>query len=221
MIDAKKVLDKVKKLLAVGECKTANPNEAEQAILMAHKLLAENKLRISDIKDENEVMAGNLKVVGCKPFANRLMKVLSDNFQCEYLTTYIGRKVSGFKLFGYSDAILLCQEVFIFTYKFIQREGIRLKEMTKYSRQHYRNVEIDYANGFIDGLKAKLDEQSRALLIVTPKETTDAYNEFCESKKIKTVQNYYSINRSSKYYDHGFRDGNKIDFKAKALEARE
>lgn len=42
MNDVKKVLDKVKKLLALGECKTANPNEAEQAILMAHKLLAEN-----------------------------------------------------------------------------------------------------------------------------------------------------------------------------------
>jgi len=213
----KKVLEKVKKLFALSNCKAATKNEVEQALLKAQLLLKNNNLSASDINAEIEIANSEFILDVAKNYANRLMRVISENFQCEFLINYTGKKFAGFQIFGYEKAIVICKQAFIFSYNFIIKNSYNLRAIAVSNCESTKGIERDYAAGFTEGLKSKLNEQSRALLIVTPRETTDFYDDYCSNNGVITTSKKTRFDSASEHFEHGYSDGKSFNFK-KELE---
>jgi hypothetical protein len=210
MSDKDLVLSKVKKLLALSECKAASENEAEQALLRAQKLLKDNNLSIGDITDGDKVLFNDINININKKYTDLLMEVISSHFQCEYLTNKRNSVVVSFRLFGYEKSIEICKQAFVFASNFIVKRVSVLKSIAKSNKEPTSEIDNSYAYGFIFGLKAKLDNQSRALLIITPKETTDFYNTYMDDNNIEVIRKVSRVNYDSEYYGKGFSDGNTL-----------
>lgn len=80
-----KVIDKINKLLALGNNSAASPNERETALRQAYSLLAKHNLDMADLKEADE--RGKLAVLAKKHlWAVRLAGNIANLFFCEYVT---------------------------------------------------------------------------------------------------------------------------------------
>ena len=70
-------------------------------------------------------------------------------------------------------------------------------------------VYYSYTRGFTAGVKAALDAQSTALMVITPKEVKESYEVYAAEnlKQLPQMRNGSEKGTSSAAYEEGFRDG--------------
>lgn len=165
------VIDKVKKLLALGE--SDNENEAKSALLMAQKLMAKYDINVEVAGEETiayskEVCQHRYDAAYRKP----LGRLIADNFRCEmYLC---GGHIT---FFGRENDARIAKEAFEYAYEFAMREGNKLENKAYAEYGSARGVHSSYTQGFIAGLKEAFAVQCTALMIVTPQDVKDEYAE--------------------------------------------
>jgi len=169
-----KAIDKIRKLLALGS-NNPNENEAQSAILMAHKLMAENGIEAVDADDEISYSTESCEHKGDRKFRRNLANIIARNFRCHNYT-YFGRVT----LFGRTNDVRIAKDVFEYAYAFAYKESNRLYNEYRKSGYNACGIVNSYALGFIRGLKEKLDAQSTALMVITP---PDVNNEYENKKK--------------------------------------
>lgn len=90
MTERERLIERIKKLLALAE--SSNPNEAENAMLQAQRLMAEHGIRQNEVAGSVEKRAENITEtrtdIGCKKCGWKvsLADVIASNFRCEALT---------------------------------------------------------------------------------------------------------------------------------------
>lgn len=90
-----KVLERIKKMIALGNCEGATEAERETALRMAYNLLAKHNLSISDLPDDksNEVRERQDTVISADKWARSLAHAVAKLFFCKYF--YSGTGTSG------------------------------------------------------------------------------------------------------------------------------
>lgn len=168
------IIDRVKKLLNLADKDKNNSDaEAEAALLMAQKLMAEHDISIDEASSEKIAYANEECTHKWNMgFRKLLATILANNFRCK-----VWYRHGNVVFMGHATDARIAREAFEYAYEFILREGNRQYNKYYQMGRNTKGVFNSYAKGFLFGLKQKLGEQSVALMIVTPKDVHDKYTE--------------------------------------------
>lgn len=183
---------------------THSEHEAEAAILKAQELMA--KYDIQDIGEENDIKYISLtcKHTGNRSFRRPLAKIIADNFRVK---NYLRDMQITF--FGRENDVLTAKQAFEYTYAFICRESGRICRKMRENFQDTIGVVNSYSMGFCQGLKEKLNAQSVALMVVTPSDVTEKFEEL--SKGFGRSKHKISLAGFSRsIYERGRKDGREV-----------
>lgn len=198
-----KIIEKIKNLLDLSR-NNPNEHEAMAAALKAQELMAKYHVDVNDVEGQelsDEIIESSLFVGNGDKWKFRLATIIAKNFCCKVF--YRGRDTIVF--YGYEKDATIANQVF----KFLFETGNKLADRCYY--EYYkqgkstRGIKNQYLVGFCDGIKTVLDRQCTALMIVTPKEVVESFEEF--SKDFKTMQSTLSLSYNKDAYDKGHRDG--------------
>jgi hypothetical protein len=168
MTDNTKVLDRIKKLFNLAQG-NSNENEAQTALLMAQKLMAENNIEESMVIQNEGSFTGTKKSVvqgavisgSTIPWWKKSLGVIiANNFKCECFVRKAHREQS-FIFFGLKDDVILAKIAFDFACEAIESS---CKAYVKKCKQvnPYVNVaglKNDYIIGWTKGIKDQFAEQ--------------------------------------------------------------
>lgn len=203
------IIDKIKKLLALAENNT-NESEAQNAALKAQKLIAKHNINVLELEEdyEEETIDENTLWVGeGKKWKYVLASIISKNFRCKEF--WYGRKTVAF--YGYKTDTEAAKEVF----KFVFNVGHKLatRETNKYTNK--KGIYNTYLVGFLKGLDNSFNKQSKALMIIVPKEVNESYANLSKNwghsiNGSLNTQSYHNRETLYKVYNQGVEDGSHV-----------
>lgn len=170
-----KIIDRIKKLLAVAEDKGATEHEAAAAALAAQRLIAEYdveqwEIHSKDTEPIETIYADDAK----RRWRWSLADVIAPAFRCK---TYQTRRwdsarrryvhLMGF--YGYKTDATAAAMTFNSLYKI----GNRLAQ--RFSRNADYGTYNAYVTGFVDGISSELEKQTEALMIIVPPKVNEQY----------------------------------------------
>ena len=171
MTDMDKVLDKVRKLLALAG-NNPSEKEAQAAALKAQKLIAQYNLVLSQDCGEKFIY----KLVQAvhsnnEGYRKPLAVAIAENFRCKAIM--VGNMVN---FFGREADAEACVATFNYLYKVSHNIGLKMEREARKRGENTHGVANSYWSGFIIGIKDALGEQSKALAIIVPEDVKDNFN---------------------------------------------
>jgi hypothetical protein len=207
---ASKVLEKVKKLLALADqSKNNSEEEAKAAALKAQKLMAEYNLTLTDAEEDEklEITDARYNCGGDNQWKFSLASVIARNFRCEVF--WLNKKIACF--YGYKTDAEIAKEVFGTLFKICKKRMTQVADAEYYRTGSSRGVRYAFTQGFVAGVKSALDAQCTALMIVVPKEVSDQYNEeIVKTSKTFGIKYQGTTNNGrfqKKFYEQGQQEG--------------
>lgn len=215
MATKEEMLEKIKKLLALGDAsKNNSEEEAQSAMLMAQKLMAKYDISAEEVIGNKEEISYSHETCEHKwDYAYRipLAQVLAKNFRC---MLYLRGKSIVFM--GHSSDAKVCRATFEFAYQFIMRKGNALYNKRYALGEVTKGVFNSYARGFIAGLQEAFDSQCQALAIITPQDVIDEFKNMSKGWNTKRGKGLDATDAGC-YYE-GRRDGKEFMNKKKLKE---
>jgi hypothetical protein len=211
MSDIDKVIDRVRKLLALAGNNTSSA-EATVAAAMANKLIEEHRLSTADLEGKEDSFVEPIVEADdyvyqsgrINPWKANLVRVLTRFYGCAYWNDctweITGRQVSRYRLVGRQSDIQLVN----FMYAWLSTECTRLSASEAKGRG--RVFVASYCEGFVDGINiqfkaSRLQAQATATSAAIVK--IDARGE--ESKT--ALYNMHTNLRTKKSSSYSQRDG--------------
>lgn len=198
-----KIIERIKNLLDLSRNNT-NENEAMAAALKAQELMAKYHVDVHEVEGEeltDEIIESSLFVGNGDKWKFVLANIIAKNFCCKVY--YRGKDTIVF--YGYEKDTEIAKQVF----KFLFNAGNKLADRCYYEyykmNKPTKGVKNQYLIGFCDGIKTVLDRQCTALMIVTPKEVVEGFEEL--TKGFRTISSRLSIRNDRDAYNKGHRDG--------------
>lgn len=198
-----KIVERIKNLLDLAR-NNPNEHEAMAAALKAQELMAKYHVDVHEVEGEElteEIIESELFVGNGDKWKFNLAAVIAKNFCCKVF--YRGRQIVVF--YGYKKDAEIATQVF----KFLFEAGNKLADKCYY--EYYKKglstkgIKNQYLIGFCDGIKTVLDRQCTALMIVTPKEVVESFEEY--SKDFGKMTNRLTMRRDAAAYNKGREDG--------------
>lgn len=209
-----KILDKVKKLLALAG-NNPSEEEAKAAALKAQELIAQYNLQLADLgeaAEEEKLMFKYFETGVDKAWKYDLSSVVARNFRCR--VTWFGKRELGFYGFE-TDASVAC-EVFEFLFKTCEKRSRYTADKAYRETGCSKGVYYSFSNGFIQGVASELDKQCTALMIVESPKVKEGYKEWCSSNGVKTMSIH---RRDAKDFDHRHYQNGVVEGKS-AIQSR-
>jgi len=161
------VAERVRKLLALAEG-NANPAEAEAAALAAQRLMVKYGVVLTE--EESRIIHGCSTLSEGRFWRYRLAGILAGAFRCR-------SAIRGTRpvFFGAASDV----EVVISVHSHLYSVGDRYARaaVREYRRQYPKRsttgVYDVFVDGFLEGINSRLSEQSRALMVIVPKDVDD------------------------------------------------
>lgn len=202
IVDKELVIDKIRKLLNLADTtRNGSIAEAESALLMAQKLMAKHNVTVDmstpeKITHATEICEHKWDMGYRKPLAG----IIAKNFRCEFWLQ--GKSVA---FLGRVGDVKIARETFEFAYEFIMLNASRAYNSAYQLGKPTKGVFNSYALGFLKGIGEKFGEQSRALMIITPPDVTEKFNDM--SKNWKTARgNLRPSTIDHEVYTQGYHD---------------
>ena len=198
-----KIIKRIEKLLALAG-NNPNEKEAEAALLKAQKLMADYGIEQSQLTGEKITYATAISKAKGYGYFSTLASIIGKSFSCKVII--IDSKCSFFGRTEYTQAALTA---FNFAYKIMKKNARRICRENGFSSTHQSGaaqVYNSYYSGFVAGIKAKLDEQCKALMIVVPKDVEDNFGKAFPNLRI---MKRHGTTAGTNYdaYKSGFNDG--------------
>ena len=205
-MNEEKIISKIEKLLALAG---NNPyeNEAKAAALKAQELMAkyhidmerfESKTETKEIAEEIYLDNGKHTM---KKWKIGLAQIVSKNFRCKmYL---LNSKDVVF--YGYKEDAKIALQVFSFLFEVGNKFAVRLYNEYKKAGRETKGVMNTYLQGFLAGISDVLEKQCTALMIVTPQEITDSFEQM--TNNWKTKKSSLRVAADAAAYSRGRQDG--------------
>lgn len=197
-----KIADKIQKLFALAG-NNPSEDEANEALLKAQALMVKYGLEKSDIHNEEKV-SYSIEMTKAKSHRlnNDLAGIIANSFACRVLI-----KDGKIGFFGYEHNAKAAAPAMEFAFKVMVKGGNKATRDNGVQPGHKGAAKYynSYVIGFIAGIKASMDAQTRELAIVVPKDVDDEMSSRFnvipyKSKNIEAGTDYDS-------YTKGFADG--------------
>lgn len=211
-----KILNKIKNLLDLAS-NNPNENEAAAAALKAQELMAKYNIELEQLDDKKENREITREIYRTsnkhevKKWRFGLARVIADNFRCKMYA--INNKDIVF--YGYQEDAKIALQVFTFLYETGGKLAVRYYNKCRKNGEQTRGVMNTYLTGFKEGIAEVLGRQCTALMIVTPKEVIDQFEEMTSGWS--TINAKVRINNNAEARAKGRRDGKDI-VRARILE---
>ena len=217
-----KMVEKISNLLDLAN-NNSNEHEALAAALKAQELMAKYHIELADLNHDSgvEIIEEECLIDGSGPskWRTRLATIIADNFCCKVYLKTVQTFLSGSKqyvvFYGYEHDAKIAKEVFTFLFntgvKLARREYYAAKSAGKYTRY----VMNTYLIGYCEGIREVLAKQCTALMVVTPQEVKDAFEE--KTKGCRCTTSRVRIGNDTDLYSRGIRDG-KDTANARSIE---
>lgn len=202
-----KILNKIKNLLCLAN-NNPNENEAIAAALKAQELMAKYNIELDQLDDKKETREIVREVYHqsgkheMRKWKIGLATIIAQNFRCK--TYFMGRS-SDVVFYGYKEDAKIALEVFTYLYEIGNKFAVRYYNKCKKEGKETRGVMNTYLVGFNDGVAEVLEKQCTALMIVTPKEVTESFEEMTSGWK--TVKSTLRLSGDTSAYSNGKSDG--------------
>lgn len=213
-----KILNKIKNLLDLAN-NNPNENEAMAAALKAQELMAKYNIELSELDSDNsekelyEAVYRDTSKHEMKTWKIGLAAIIADNFCCKTYT--IGKKDVVF--YGYKKDAQIALEVFKFLYALGNKFAVRYYNKCKKEGRETKGVMNTYLYGFRTGIQDVLAKQCTALMIVTPKEVEESFEEMTASWR--THKSTLKVTNDARAFELGRRDG-KDAASARTIETK-
>ena len=211
-----KIIEKIKNLLDLAN-NNPNENEALAAALKAQELMAKYNIELEqlDHKEETrEIVKEIYRQSGkheMKKWKIGLASIIAENFRCKVY--FINKQDVVF--YGYKEDAKIALQVFTYLYEIGNKFAVRYYNKCKKEGSETKGVMNTYLIGFRDGVKDVLGKQCTALMIVTPKEVNDSFNEMAKGWKTATTR--LRMSGDAVAYSNGKSDGRDMA-KARSIE---
>lgn len=221
MINKKKIIEKIQKLLAKKNSNFAA--EAENAILKAQKLMLENDIHSGEIETDDlqqgEEFVNEAVQQQARPplWYAAIGKIIGDNFKCSIYwerNSNSGHKKLHF--FGLKSDVEIAKEVYLYAIALIKYNIRGLKKTNPHIGTPYINT---YINGFVHGLAAKLKFQVKEYgVIIVKDDTVIQYEKDLHSRSdFKFTKDKRKVSNNAEFFDKGYKDGQSFDYNKKRI----
>lgn len=221
MID-EKLFAKIHNLFKLAEG-NSNENEAQNAMLKAQQIMAQNGIEQSEVKQilkPKEVLSEQITEVGRLAWWEKsLAVIIAKNFRCEiyiHKTRYKGGSVV---FLGLKDDIQLAKMVYNFASLAIENDTLNfIKQYKKQYVVYNVGIKNDFMIGWVKGLDAKYKEQVNKngwglILVKDPL----VQQELAKIHLRKGQSSSITRGHNNNAYGKGFENGNKFNSPVGAL----
>ena len=181
-----KIIEKIKKVLELSK-NNPSEEEAKAAALKAQRLMAEYDVTISEIdtEDRDEITENAVETSTGNKWKYSLAGVVATNFRCKFFV----RNKTKMIFYGYETDAMIAGQTFKYLFEVGNRRARQfyneLKRRVENSGQIFQGKDVKncFLIGYVTGIKEALDQQCTALMIITPPEVTEKYNEMAHGFK--------------------------------------
>lgn len=221
-----KMLQKISNLLDLAN-NNPNEHEAAAASVKAQELMAKYHIQLADLpqgeRPNEEIVTTEVITKGnYLKWRYTLAQVIADNFCCKtYNSKAFDTEMNWcncIMFYGHESDTKIAARTFDYLFKLGNKFADRYYNKCKQEERHTVGVANYYLMGFVAGIKKVLEKQSTELMIVTPKDVVEQFEEMTASWKTST----YTIScdrRDRRAYDEGQRDGRSA-IERTALESK-
>ena len=212
-----KMIEKIKKMMALAE---NNPSEEEalSAALQAHKLMMKYNIHESEVTLE-EVKEDIVSIFSEQKYNSSLHKwrkqlgvIVAKAFRCK---CYISGKDVVFR--GYKDDAQLALDVYLMLYTVGDRLGSKAYTEQLSETGSGKGAYNSFVVGFLYGVRDAFDEQCTALMVITPKEVEEDWENFSANMKTSKTSKTSFAAVDRELYNKGYAEG-KQAVKSRAIE---
>lgn len=240
-MDNKKIIKKIKGLLAIAQdSKSDNDEESQAAFVLAQKLMIQNNIDRSEVEncELNAALIGEESVTVYKKlywWEKMLAVIIGENFRVK--TFMSSEFVNGSKqrkskivFYGLKSDLEIASEMFILAYDavvFYSNKHVDEMYDSKHlnrSKHITSTLKSSYIRGFLDGLNSKFNEQRAELLkeysLVTliPDEVEDAFQKRSDEFSGRATVNAPDSSRNYESYYAGEQKAQDMDFLRKTID---
>jgi hypothetical protein len=203
-----KILNKIKNLLDLST--SSNEYEAKAAALKAQELMAKYDIDSQSVVDTTSYVDEISHIFvqddgkhSMKKWKVLLAPVIADNFRCKLY--FHGNSVVFYR---YKRDAEIASEVFKFLFTTGNRLAVKYYNSYKKAGKPTKGIMNAYLNGFAAGVKEDLEKQCTALMIITPKEITDKFDDMTKNWKSKSARITAAIDVDA--YNTGKKEGKGV-----------
>lgn len=204
------IISKIEALLSKTTQNGATENEAQEAMLMAQKLMAKYNIDLKEVGQEKTPKVQEVWTKGGQncSWKRALGQIIAKNFRCRMM---VG-KTWGLVFIGLEEDTEICIKVFNFAADTLDKNMKKLRKQYRKQGLPTDGISGDYCDGFLAGLNAKFKEQVEkndwGLVLVTDQAVLDYCKEISDGKASKG----HSLNRSGNLglFNQGYQDGKSL-----------
>lgn len=199
-MNEQEMMNKVQKLLALAG-NNPNENEAQAAYAKAQAIIAEYNLDMSEAEGQKvDFIVKECEHPNNNGYRKVLAMIIAENFRVK---AFMSNNMVNF--FGMKQDVEVAVEVFNHAYKYSRKRGSQIEREYRKAGRSTHGIANSYWAGFCKGLKDILDEQCKALMIVTPQEVEDKWKEY--SSGFRKGRGGMRTGGNSDCYEQGYREG--------------
>lgn len=223
MSDLDKVIDKVKKLLALS--KSPNQNEANAALAAANKLIDAHRISENDLTEDGGIIIDPTYIYETgrvNPWKNKLVNVLAKHYGCVSYNDNTfngnGRLVSRFRLVGRRTDVSIARYLFNYLVEVCELLAGAVKGCG-------RIVVASYCLGFVRGVEEQLELSRKELIsentcgaMVLLERRSEESDNFLRKTIPVVDKKIYSKNKiDNNAFQAGMTEGKKTNLATKGL----
>lgn len=170
-----KIMERINNLLNKTVANGCTPEEAAAAATMAQKLIAKHHVDMREFNESEDVDSD--EEYCSREWQTRLATVLANNTCCKMVYTVMGRGKRRLTFIGRDTERMAVLKMYDKLSEACQRGLTAEKRRYKEIHGTTAGVEHSYTLGFIRAVQSAMNEQCRALQLVTPEEVTNKMQE--------------------------------------------
>lgn len=200
---------KIEKLLAKTIENGCTVEEAASAAKMVQRLIKKYHVDLAEIGDEPEKAdSERLDAKSVKKWEMRLVSAIARNMRCEaiifrrYVATSVNRKS-----FVYIIGMDADRKAVISLYEKLRKIcKVGMKKEQDYHKAMFgtsKGIADSYGFGFMQAIRSEMENQAKALVLVTPKEVDDKVQELFPHTRVT----HTNVSCNEHAYNSGVNDG--------------
>lgn len=193
-----KIISRIKKLFSLAG-NNPSKEEAQSAALKAQKLIAQYDIEDNELLEEitEDIIEEMYRTESGNKWKYALGSVIAKNFRCKVYT----KAKKTFVFVGHEKDSITARETFKFLYDTCVKQTRAKANEARKEFGTAKGVAVAYGLGFVDGIREVLDKQCTALMLITPSDVEEKFEDITSGFTITHHTFKYKESQTNIYQD--------------------